>query len=305
MSEDITKLTFTIPSGTERAKKSFENVLRGYILNDEDHLVVVFVGKNVEATYEYCIFDEKKLEKILLELQDLKANNISCFSRYDATSIETVSTLFDGKMATFSSVKELEDFKSARGNDVPLFDYNKDRKDQTGIVRFHIKAKSKRTKLLSIFSQVLELKNLDEKLLFLKSLEGSFKAKTKDRNVKWCTWSWKNRVGNYSGEVEVFDGLCFVIESDEYLYLGFDLASTFERHKSNFHPWNFRSWENLIIILSMLDGVSKVWTKIRPDKNSDQELYAHFPCEFEQSILLDEPLSSESEWPQIYGYSHM
>ena len=56
--------------------------------------------------------------------------------------------------------------------------------------------------------------------------------------------------------------------------------------------------ENLIFVLSNIDGVKKTWIKFRPGAKTIKELYIYHPGMGDEPMVLKRPLSEDTEWPK-------
>lgn len=170
-----------------------------------------------------------------------------------------------------------------------VINYGKDQRENTILIRLHIKAKSKRLKLSKLFLMALE--NPDNKAHenFVSLFNLSIKSKTHD--IVWCKFKWKDdKSWTEVCSDDLFYSLTDVVEDDEYLYLAFDIDRL-----SKARP--FKLDDFIWFIFINLDGVKKVWVQYRP--GSHQHLYLYYPGMGDESFFVPTEALGDAEWPKL------
>lgn len=294
MSEDHTKLTFSISQYSQETGDSIKNILRPYTIeNGCANIGVSNKGADFIINLEFCSFSENILEQMMLELLQIGAEGLVCTTWFDTVGEEIVFSLFDNKLQTFESLEALNDYKNEIANPSKAqFDYGKERNNKTAIIRLQIKGKGKRRKIADQFNSAFELKSESD----LSNFSADFKQLTKSRwyDTKWCGFKWKDKKTWAEGPDNLIYGLKFIIEEDVFIYLGFDLEGL------DLHGDRSRDSDlfHLTLLLSSLDGVSKTWIKFRPGANTIKELYIYHPGMGDEPTVLRRSLTDDTEWPK-------
>lgn len=293
MSEDHARIQFSVERPINKKREAIVSLISEYTQECGGTVNFNEEGCRVRVDIEFCSLGFGEIEAILLGLEKLGATNVICASWFDNVGEKAVSSLFDGKLETFGTLDELEEYREeVNRKKVPPLDYGKDRRNQTAIVRMKIKSEAKRKKLVGFFRDAIGIRPDSGFDRFMAGFDGLVKSKTHD--VQWCKFRWSDEQYWYCGPSALIFGLIAVAEDGDFVYLGFDLDGL-ELHGERTREAEF---EALVFVLFALDGVSKAWVKVRPGSNTARELYAFHPALGGESALYKQPVTDETDWPR-------
>jgi len=290
VSEDNTRIKIHIDKAEDAI--AISDILERYAseCNGCD-LDIVISGSEVNAYFEFMSFDEYALEKMMQEIQQKGGHKILCNTWLDNVGEEFFSSIINGKYVSYESIEELEDYEKeiTNGLDKPVFNFGKERANQTALIRIQVKAKKKSSAIKTLFETAMDIH--EENLHNFKE-QFSQLVDSSSHDVKWCGFRWKDDKSWHEGLENLIYGLTFVVHQDEFIYLGFDLNDL------NLHSERSRDndLENLIFVISSLDGVKKTWIKYRPGVKTVKELFIFHPGMGDEPMVLRQPLSEDSEW---------
>lgn len=175
---------------------------------------------------------------------------------------------------------------SAKGELNAVINYGRTTKENTVLIRLHIKVKGKRKKLFELFSSALNRFMNDN---FRETFKSFIKSDSHD--VEWCRFKWKeDETWNEVCSEDLSTAITDVQEIDEYLLLAFDL----DRMPADS---NIALDDFIWFIFSSLDGVRKVWVKYRPKDYMEQYLY--FPGMGDESFFVGKEIKNDNDWPKL------
>ena len=140
--------------------------------------------------------------------------------------------------------------KSHDPKGTPSFNYNKHRESETAIIRLQVRRKLQRAKIRDMFEKIIGLapKRRVDKF----SLDFDLMVDSETQEVRWCKLRLEDGDRWFLGPENLICGLVFVLEQDNFLYLGFDLQGL------NLHGERpvERDLLHLILIFNSIDGVN-------------------------------------------------
>jgi hypothetical protein len=291
MSEDNLTIEFTTENLRDNNYRAeLEEIYETYIPRDEsDESSIEYTGN--KATYFRAFFsaDSDTLNSLLSELEKKGVSDLIATAWYDNVCEEMYFIRRNGELLDFSSTEDMEEYlkESDKGGLNAIINYGKTSKENTVLVRLHIKAKGKRKKLFGLFSSALNHlvnNNFRETFVSLIRSGGS-------HDIEWCRFKWKNEeTWNEVCSEDLSTAITDVQEIDEYLLLAFDLDKI--TTNSNIILDDF-VW----FVFSNLDGVRKVWVKYRPKGYLEQYLY--FPGMGDESFFVDKEIKNDNDWPKL------
>lgn len=171
------------------------------------------------------------------------------------------------------------------------------------IIRFHIKDESRRENIFRFWNKYISANlhtNLDDvskdftPLFFTPVFKN--KGNNKFNKLKWCGWEDKYCLH------ELIYGVKSVICKKDYLYVYFDTSVVPSMPKQGMSSDSVEPLLNLVYLLSSMEGVKKVWIKIRPASRQNLELYTCWPVaavDWPWAVEVD--LSTDSQWRNPSG----
>jgi hypothetical protein len=293
MSEDSTRITVYVNQVDCDISIASDILRRVAKENDCANFKISKTDKVIDAFYEFMSLDSSEIDKIIREIQTIGCEKIICRSWFDNVGEEQFSTVINGKFESFESMESLEDYRKEASGEIlaPTFNYGKEKENKTALIRFQVKAKRKREAIKIFFNEFIDIARED-----LEKFQDSFigLVKSKAHDIKWCGFKWKESKNWYEGPKALIYGLKFVTDQDDYIYLGFDLEGL-DLHEGRSRDEDL---ENLIFVLSNIDGVKKTWIKFRPGAKTIKELYIYHPGMGDEPMVLRRPLSEDTEWPK-------
>lgn len=307
MSESTTTLYF------EKGSINRGNIKKVEIILEEvanKYQCETYEFKRSDGRYS-CYFallrlNDDEIELLLKNLLELGVANVLIKHWFDGYSY---LKLIDKKVHWFNSIDELEEYEKE-------LEYQDDQiklqslKGERSIIRLKVKAKRKRANLLELFRRfcVFDGQINEFKEAFLSHVS------PKDRKIfSWCHLNDKKNDFELRGPEDLILTLIDVVESEDYILLQFDLSKLdifnsllkcyFEEdylatiNEMVRNSVNKSSLENLGIILSGLDGVSKVWMKFRLDYIPGCELYYFDPGCGDGPVMLERKFKEDNDWP--------
>lgn len=126
------------------------------------------------------------------------------------------------------------------------------------------------------------------------SLDFDLMVDSETQEVRWCKLRLEDGDRWFLGPENLICGLVFVLEQDNFLYLGFDLQGL------NLHGERpvERDLLHLILIFNSIDGVNKAWIKFRSGKKTIKERYIYYPDAGRGPQVYLRNLTEDSEWPR-------
>lgn len=288
MSED--NLTISFATKNLRNKKhrtELEKIYETYIPKDEsDESSIKYSGN--KATYFRAFFsaDHFIVSALLSELEKKGVSDLIATAWCDTAGEEAFFIWREGKLLVFESSEDMEEYlkASAKGNLNCTVNYGKSSKENTLLIRLHIKAKGKRKKLFELFTMAL-----DSKLHC--SFKEKFKLFNKSNNldIEWCRFKGKgDETWDEVCSEDLLPAITDVIEIDEYLLLAFDLDKLLVEHTPEIDRF-------IYFVFINLDGVRKIWLKWRPKGYDD--FYLYYPGMGDESVFLDKVIENDNDWP--------
>ena len=189
-----------------------------------------------------------------------------------------------------SPAKPKQQPKIHKPTDSLVFDYGKDRNCETALVRLQIRRKQQRANIRGLFESTLIA---DDKLsAFSKGFDQLVVSETHE--IRWCKLRPLNSERWLDSSKNLISSMIFVVEQDNYLYLGFDLKDIDLNEECPID----QNLKRLILIFNSIDGVNKVWIKCRPGKNTITERYLYYPDADREPDVSRRELTNDNEWPR-------
>jgi hypothetical protein len=304
MSENSVTLSFNVPN---THKKYADQIID---LVNEDLLVSPALEHMYEVekrqhshTFSFADIDDTKLESFFAALNAFDARNVllTCwFSQVDETQYYA---MIRGRLLHFDT---LEDYREAVAKkpdaERPNFDFGRQERDDTLLVRLRVKGKKRQRTVLNLFSPLEEgvtddgLAQFEKAISAIKNRDNEKRLRCEEGTIGFfgLTDRW------YDGPKHLMKAFVFVNSVGDYIYLGFDMrrigweAPVGSPSRKERTLWTRQdSLENLIDALGPVFFVSdKSWAKYRP--NADNEVYAFLFEDESQSTTR--PVSADDEW---------
>jgi len=186
-------------------------------------------------------------------------------------------------------------------NLVKSFDYGKSGKANTAIIRLLIRKKANRKIVRELFEKYINIRSNNEFIEFSNSFDNLVSSETS--TIRWCKYTKHESDESFKGPEKIINDLAFVVEQDNYIYLGFNIENLGLKKGRSID----NAFEHLTIIIDALDGVNKTWIKCRLGnkwinhllgEGFASEYFIYFP-EGGSPQLLDRDLTEDYLWPQI------
>ena len=290
MSED----NLTIEFATKKLRHTdyraeLEKIYKMHIpMAEGDEYSIEYTGNKAKFFRAFFSPDLGKLDHLLRDLEEKGVSNLVARAWYDNSGEETYFVRIYGKLLEFSSTEEIDEYLDEinKGDLNVKINYGKKTKKHTMLIRLHVKAKSKREKLLALFSSA---RNCPESSNFVEAFKSFIKCDSHD--IEWCRFKWKkDEKWNEVCSEDLSAAFTDVQEIDEYILLAFDLDKI--STDSNIDVDSF-----IWVVFSELDGVRKVWVKYRPKKYMEQYLY--FPGMGDESYFVGRDIKNDNDWPKL------
>lgn len=292
MSEDSLRIEIKSKSFPKSKKTDFEKIIKKYTSDDGNKLEIKYSRQRAIYSIDFFSLDEESIGQLLGELEKAGASDVIAIGWFDNVGEEVIYKRIKNKLMQFSSSQELEDWlKEINSPKTELkFDYGKEREDQTALIRLDINAKSKREKIKELFK--LLLNNSEESYAnFCSSFEAMVNSKTHD--VKWFAAKWKEHEEWYESDLsgEFIKNVKFVFDGENEVYVGIDIADI----NLATDDW-LEKVDGIAALIHWLDGVKKVWIKIRPGR-MEREIFTCYPNPWGQEFYAQRrKITAENEW---------
>jgi hypothetical protein len=187
--------------------------------------------------------------------------------------------------------KKIDCKKDKKNELLQQLDYGKKRSCKTSIVRILSRGKVKRELVRDFFEKYLSLKSAPEKKGISKIL--NILSKPGSMREVWPDYDKEHAHLNFDAPDELMPSLIFVVEQDNYLYLGFDIEQLSIPTGNALDKYLNR----LVLCFDAIEGVNKTWIKVRPGSNTIKERYIYYPDAGRppQAITID--LTEDYQWP--------
>ena len=290
MSEDNLTIEFTTKKLRQTDYRAeLEKIYKMHIpIAEGNEYSIEYTGNKAKYFRAFFSPDLGKLNQLLRDLEEKGVSDLVARAWYDNSGEEIYFVRIDGKLLEFSSTEERDEYldKRNKGDLNVKINYGKKTKKHTILIRLHVKAKSKREKLLALFSSAC---NCLENSNFVEAFKSLVKSDSHD--IEWCRFKWKSdEAWKEVCSEDLSAAFTDVQEIDEYLLLAFDLDKI--STDSNVVIDNF-----IWFIFSELDGVRKVWVKYRPKNHMEQYLY--FPGMGDESFFVGRKIKNDNDWPEL------
>lgn len=297
MSDNSLRVHYTLDeeSGTPAVVR---RTIRDHVLDSScESPIIERDGQRYIANVALCDIEKEAIFDLLCDIEILGAKDVCAIAYYDNVGASSCFKVFDGRMEEFESIDECNDFireKESQPRNI-IFDYGKPRTNKTALIRLDVVKGEKREPIAELFRKAVGKKtqvkrNKPSMLLALPS--GSDL-----HDVRWCAFKRKDETEWYHGPDALINGLVFYYEESNSIYLGFDL--------DGIEPTSEYGWENdienLVYVLYYVDGVKKVWVKLRPFTYSACELYTYYPGTGDSVFVTGKVMVADSEWPRLRG----
>lgn len=290
MSEDNLTIEFTSDKLSEDSYRSnLERIYSSYINHGNENESTIEYANNKAIYFKafYCP-ETSTLRSLLHEMEKQGVNDLLATAWYDNVGEKAYFTRVNNQFLEFESREEIAEYmKEINKKEINAqFNYGKPSRENTLLIRLHVKANGKRKKLCDLFSRLLSTPDIE-----------SFKAqfvtfiKSDSHDVEWCRFKWKDSGSwNVTCPDELANMVTDVQEIDEYIYIAFNLDNV--DHGMNVVIDGF-VW----FVFSQLDGVKKVWVKYRPRGCDD--LYLHYPGMGDESFFVEKEIPNDDDWPKV------
>ena len=184
------------------------------------------------------------------------------------------------------------DFKKDKKNELlQKLDYGKKRSYKTSIVRMLSRGKIKREIVRTLFEKYLSLERAPDKKGIYRIL--NILSKSESMREVWPDYDKEHAQLNFEAPDELMPGLIFVVEQDNYLYLGFDIEQLSVPTGNALDKY----LKGLVLCFDAIEGVNKTWIKVRPGSNTIKERYIYYPDAGRppQAVTID--LTEDYQWP--------
>lgn len=232
----------------------------------------------------YCILNGVKcsLQKYTAHYRKHKIGLKKNTTKKPSTKVKTVKSELEIQKEIIK--KEKQDYLKK------ALDYGKNRASETALIRFQIKGKANRSKVREMFEKYINIKDTNAFKLFSVAFE-----ELATSNTHIITWSKIREIQSESWvetPENLIYGLRFLVEQDNFLYLGFDIENL-DIHCNRSMNIDL---ENLITQLTTLSGVNKTWIKYRPGKQTTRERYLYYPDSGRPPSVRVQELTTDYEW---------
>jgi hypothetical protein len=247
-------------------------ILKRYIFyaNDEEYREY-FQYKDNKLVSMYCAGEDEQFDNKLWEVE------------WSETAMDLVIEKVE---------KEMKQQLRESGKTISI-NYGKDTKENTILIRLHVKVKSKRKKLFDLFTHAMKFCEEFSYEMFVSDFNALIKYDPDE--IVW------GKLGSEEGDDWVYEevwsdeliyGLSDVVEDDEYIYLAFniDRITDDKYYRLDDYVW---------LIFIYLDGVKKVWVKYRTKLKKYPDRYLYYPGMGDESFFVDKEIQDDSDWPRI------
>lgn len=191
-------------------------------------------------------------------------------------------------------------------NLINSFNYGGDGKENSCLIRLMIRSKPKREIVRNLFNKHINLNESGDITEFSNEFKNIITPNTLSLN--WCSYRDLRSDTLCTAPAELIRGLAFIVEENNYLYLGFKLDKlgfttgtevdlVYEHLGLTTKRSVDKAFENLIIILDSIEGVNRTWIKCRLGKSLTQERYIFYPNGGRDPEVLRKKSSEDYEWP--------
>lgn len=244
---------------------------------------------NTAIFYSACYsVDVENLSSVLTELEKKGAKDLIATVWYDTVGENIYYIAKRGELLAFNSREEINCYLKGTetgGSNIAV-NYGKESRENTALIRIHVKAKGKRNKLLDLFRSAIDC---SDSARFEREFALSIKSDSHD--IEWCKFRWKgDESWNEVCSANLSNCITDVIEVDEYLVLAFDLEKAPDSSAIELD-------EFIWFIFIALDGVKKVWVKYRPIGCLEQ--YLHYPGMGDESYFVEKDVPDDDSWPKL------
>lgn len=286
MSEDITTIKCKI---NKSLLPEVEKVIDHYASSTSSATAQVALNRGkLNSTIEFTEFDEDHLSKLNSSLIEIGAQEIQIEFYFDQTNETLYFINLGTEFKSFQSEKEIKQARKDLANSVDLtrFDFGKDSREFTGVIRLLVTAKSKREKIAQVFHSAIS----DDTDQLVENFSKNLKNVVSPDSPGMLALCDANFVGTKPWQPifrEVLTKLQFSLSQGDYVYIGFNLDDL---------PFDEYSIEDFIAVLPLvfvlLDGVKKVWIKFKTKRNGKGtfDLFVRWPGNHENGPVYEEQI---------------
>lgn len=288
MSEDSIKVEFNSKNlNDDRYREKLESIYLSYVPRSDTSTFLEYEGNKVTYIRGLLSSSEVDLASLLAELEGAGVTDLVVTGWYSSVGEETYHIRKNGKLLDFESVEDMEEHlkELQKDNSSIKVNYGKNSKNNTVLIRLHVKAKGKRKKLFELFLST-------QTSLGLESFKENYKSSIKgnDLDIEWGRFKGYHGAWVKACSEELIHTLVDVQEDDEYLLLAFNLDKA---PNNSYILVDDFIWMMFIV----LDGVRKVWVKYRQKSRQHQYLYS--PGMGDESFFVTKNIENDNDWPKL------
>ena len=231
-----------------------------YSLIELSELEEIVVGLDcLQLSNRYIFYANDEEYREYFEYKDNKLVSIYCAGEDEELDDKLWEVEWDERAMDLVIKKVEKDMKERlreMGKGI-FINYGKDTKENTILIRLHVIAKTKRTKIVDLFTRAMDFSDEFTYETFVDSFNTLIKYDPHE--IVWGKLGSEEEEGWVYEEVwsdELIYGLSDVVEDDEYIYLAFNIDRiTDDKY--------YRLDDYIWLVFIYLDGVKKVWVKYR------------------------------------------
>ena len=290
MSEDATTIKCKInKSLLSQAEEIITEYKKSTSANNSE---IQFSRGKLESKVEFSDFDEECISRLNSKLTSLGAEKVQIEFYFEQTNESNYYQNIGSEFKGFSSLNEVKQSLKDLENTIDLtsFNFGKEGKEHTAIIRLLVTAKSKKSKICEVFENT----KLDFSDAVVENFSENFKTVINQNATGFiglCDSAFHGTKPWQPLFRDLIKSIKFSHIQGDYIYIGFVLDNI------NFKDYSESEFiEILPLLFDRVDGVKKSWVKfkLKGSKNKTNDIFVRWPGNHEGGPVSEEQKKSVS-----------